>query len=423
VSTPIRSDGTSGEKSPFAVVEGVQFKVVWSCLLLVEMIMTNLSAAAHFQSLAPNAVTKVVELLRLWNGRTTNLVLGAGAMRSAVKLKSINAKHLSYVTQCLGMMMALLPHIYAALMAQLPTKQHALLSEIDKIKREYQDHNEKVLNKFVSIIGGIVEKSLAPQILGTDFESRARDFPIINGEDVKCCVFLEGISANTKKLHQVLNALLPPDHLQDVFSRIFAYLDEKIPSLFTVTSDAENSGAPSFQLPSTVDGKRRMILEVLYTTKALNALSGVHPWDFTAMNVLERKLDYTLPVATTPSLTKEPPTLSQGTTGKDAEAAVVDTEPAAAEISTANDNTATEIESNEITNGTTLEKPFAATRAEDTLPREVDEANSNGDRSLPPEISEQSLKPMENGNGSTDPEKMEVVSDSVQEFHGDDKDG
>lgn len=282
------------EKMPCAVVEGVQYKVVWSCLLLVEMVMTNLSAAAHFQSLAPNAVTKVVELLRLWNARTTNLVLGAGAIHSAARLKSINAKHLSYVTQCLGMLMALLPHIRAALMAQLSAKQHTLLSELDKIKKEYQDHNDKVLNKFVSIIGGIVEQGLAPRIANTDFASREKDFPFEKLEDMKCCVFLEGISNSTRKLHQVLNSLLPPDHLQDVFSRIFAYLDEKIPALFIAATASQNNGSPSFQLPTTDEGKRRFVMEVLYTTKSLNALNGVHPWDFTAMTVLERKMEYKL---------------------------------------------------------------------------------------------------------------------------------
>lgn len=283
------------EKNPSAVVEGVQYKVVWSCLLLVEMVMTNLSAAAHFQTLAPNAVTKVVELLRLWNSRTASLVLGAGAINSAARLKSINAKHLSYVTQCLGIVMALLPHIRAALMAQLPAKQHTLVSELDKIKKEYHEHNDKILNKFVSIIGGIVESGLAPRIANTDFAAREKDFPLVEGEDMKCCVFLEGISNSTRKLHQVLSALLPPDHLQDVFSRIFAYLDEKIPVLFIAATATQSNGSPSFQLPTIEEGKKRFILEVMYTTRTLNALGGVHPWDFTAMTVLERKMDYKLP--------------------------------------------------------------------------------------------------------------------------------
>jgi len=260
--------------------------------------MTNLSSAAYFQqSLATNAVTKVVELMRLYNARTTNLVLGAGAIHSAAKLKSINAKHLSYVTQCLGMMMSLLPHIRAALMAQLPDKQHTLLAGLDNIKKEYTDHNEKVLNKFVSIIGGIVEHGLAPRIVGIDFDDRARNLSTENKDEVECCVFLDGISSSTRKLHHVLNSLLPPDHLQDVFSRIFAHLDQKIPALFvaaTSTTTKTQNDSRHFSFPSTDEGKHMLLLEVAQTTKNLNSLNGVHPWDFTAMNVLERRIDFKL---------------------------------------------------------------------------------------------------------------------------------
>lgn len=326
ISTPVRSvqeDGdndnvnTQTDKKPLAIVEGVSYRVVWSCLLLVEMIMTNLSCAAYFQSLAPNATTKVVELMRLFNSRTTSLVLGAGAIHSAARLKSINAKHLSYVTQCLGMITALLPHIRAALMAQLPAKQHTLLADLDTIKKEYLDHNEKVLNKFVSIIGGIVEHGLAPRITGTDFDARSKDKPIDNPDNIECCVFLDGISSSTRKLHQVLSSLLPPDHLQDVFSRIFAYLDQKIPALFitasTTSPGKESNGSPAFQFPLSDGGKHRLLLEVASLTKSLNALSGVHPWVFTATIVLERRMDYKLPdTITMPPVEAEPETTPEG---------------------------------------------------------------------------------------------------------------
>ena len=293
---------------PTAEVEGVHYKVVWSCLLLVEMVVTNLAAAAHFQSLAVGVVAKVSELLRLFNARTTHLVLGAGAIHSSARLKSINAKHLSLVTQCLGMVLALFPHIRAALMAQLPTKQHTLLKELDKIKRDYVDHNEKVLNKFVTIIGGIVEHGLAPRIANTDFDSRAEKLPALErcGEGVTCCVFLDGVLSNIRKMHHVLRSLLPPDHLQDVFSRIFAYVDQKIPSLL-IEADSSTFGSsapesdpskgtssvstPTFRFPTTNSGKYRLLEEVAHVTRNLNNLDGVHPWDFTSINVLERQLD------------------------------------------------------------------------------------------------------------------------------------
>mmetsp|Transcript_1099 Transcript_1099/g.1541 ORF Transcript_1099/g.1541 Transcript_1099/m.1541 type:complete len:623 (-) Transcript_1099:2461-4329(-) len=290
------------EKMSEAEVEGIRYKVVWSCLLLVEMVMTNLACASQFQALATNLVGKVAELLRLFNSRSTKLVLGAGAIQSAARLKSINAKHLSLVTQCVGMVTAILPHVRAALMAQLPSKQHTLLVDLDKIKKEYAEHSEMVLNKFVNIIGGIVEHGLAPRISSINFDSRAKANPL-PAEDVTgpipCCVFLEGVNTNIKKMHQVLNALLPNVHMQDVFSRIFAYVDQKIPAILISAAAASSaqSDKPAkagFSLPQTDEGKRRMILEVESMTINLNNLAGVRPWDFTAMNVLERKLDYEL---------------------------------------------------------------------------------------------------------------------------------
>jgi vacuolar protein sorting-associated protein 54 len=305
--------GSTEKKAPDAEVEGIRYKTVWSCLLLLEMVMNNIATAAHFQSLASNIISKMSELLRLFNSRTTHLVLGAGAIHSTARLKSINAKHLSLVTQCLGMVIAAFPHIRAALMAQMPPKQHTLLLSLDQIKREFADHNEKVLNKFVTIIGGIVEHGLAPKIGGTNFDARAKTIPPVNGV-VTCCVFVEGVSTNTRKMHQVLTSLLPPDHLQDVFSRIFAFVDQKVPSIFVAAADGtlptkvtpkkgaaaspNNSGTrvaiPTFSFPKTDEGKERMLIEVDIMTEKLNGLEGVQPWDFTAVNVLEKKLEYRL---------------------------------------------------------------------------------------------------------------------------------
>jgi vacuolar protein sorting-associated protein 54 len=318
-------NGGRSEKKPTADVEGINYRVVWSCLLMIEMIMTNLSAASHFGSLAANAVGKVVELLRLFNARATHLVLGAGAIHSTARLKSINAKHLSMVIQSLGMTLALLPHIRAALMAQLPPKQHTLLSDFDKIKKDYLEHSEKVLNKFVTIIGGIVEHGLAPRIANTDFDARARDLPDGENNEIACCVFLDGVASNTRKMHQVLNALLPPDHLQDVFSRIFAYVDQKVPTVFIAAasgSNTLNSAPPSFHFPSTDEGKRRMLLEVDCTTRRLNGLQGVLPWDFTTVNALERKLDYALSLESA----KEPPATDNGAAENGTNGSVPDSE-------------------------------------------------------------------------------------------------
>lgn len=279
-----------------AEVEGSRYKVVWSCLLLLEMVMDDVACAAHFQTLATNMVGKVAELFRLFNTRSTQLVLGAGAIHSAARLKSINAKHLSIVTQCIALILAILPHVRAALMAQLPAKQHALLSDLDKIKMDYSDHNEKILGKLVSIIGGIVEHSLAAKIPQTNFDKIASMSVTQDGGDsFECTPFIDSVMTNTKKMHQVLNVMLPPELLRDVFSQIFAYLDNKVPSLYkdfaAAKADPNVPNKPKFVMPTTEEGKRRMVKEIDHMTKTLNSLAGVQPWHFMTVKVIQRELD------------------------------------------------------------------------------------------------------------------------------------
>ena len=306
VATPMKSaNSTDVEKKPEAEIEGTRYKVVWSCLLLVEMILENISAATHFNSLATNVVTKTAELLRLFNSRTTSLVLGAGAIHSTAKLKSINAKHLSIVTQCLGLILSMFPHVKAALIAQMPERQHNLLSDLDAIKKEYNDHNEKVLNKFASIIGDIIEHSLAPKIGTVDFDKRSKEVPM---DDESCSVFFEGVQTNIRKMHQVLRPLLPPSHLIDVFSRIYALVDQKIPSLLDAAQSpgspkrANARPLPAFVFPKSNEGKKRLLLELEMTTKTLNSFEGVQAWEFTAIRVLERQLDFKLSDQDAPSV-------------------------------------------------------------------------------------------------------------------------
>lgn len=290
------ASGNGRDKMTDAEVEGNRYKVVWSCLLLLEMVMDDVACAAHFQTLATNVVGKVAELFRFFNTRSTQLVLGAGAIHSAARLKSINAKHLSIVTQCIALALAVLPHIRAALMAQLPAKQHALLSDLDKIKLDYSDHSEKILAKLVSIIGGIVEHSLAAKIPQTNFDNLAGTASSsVENDILEPTPFIDSVLTNTKKMHQVLNVMLPPDLLRDVFSQIFAYLDQKVPSLYknfaAVRIDPNAPNKTRFSMPTTEYGKRRMVSEVDHMTKTLNCLDGVQPWHFTATKVLERELD------------------------------------------------------------------------------------------------------------------------------------
>ena len=54
---------------------------------------------------------------------------------------------------------ALLPHIRAALLAQIPPKHQLLLTELDRVSHEYLDHHSQLLSKFASIVSDMTESS------------------------------------------------------------------------------------------------------------------------------------------------------------------------------------------------------------------------------------------------------------------------
>jgi vacuolar protein sorting-associated protein 54 len=132
------------ERKREAVVDGAKYKAVWTSLVLVEMQVQMLRLAALFPAVATDVLTRSVDLLRLYNSRTTQLVLGAGAIHSAAKLRSISAKHLALCAQSLALVRALVPHMRAALAAQLSRKHQNLLAEMDGVSHDFLEHHDKV---------------------------------------------------------------------------------------------------------------------------------------------------------------------------------------------------------------------------------------------------------------------------------------
>jgi len=267
-----------------AVVDGARFKVVWSCLFLVDTVNSLLSMAAHFPMLATDVLSKVVELLRLFNSRATQLVLLAGAMHSAARLPKITGKHLALSAQCLGLLLSLLPHVRAALALQLPPRQHLLLVELDRVQQDLREHHERILAKFVSIVGEIVD-SLSRSLPTTDWD---RTMPLSadntsggaggagGGEGAAAAAasaaagtagasqFVADTIKNAQTMHKVLSANLPPEQVQEIFSRIFELLNRKLPLYFETVS------------PATPAGQQRLVDDIQHLTHSLERLRGIN---------------------------------------------------------------------------------------------------------------------------------------------------
>jgi hypothetical protein len=118
--------------------------------------------------------------------------------------------------------------VRAALVSHLPPKQHVLLSELDTVKQDYLEHHERILSKFVSIVAEIVH-SLSKSVVAADWDRTTTSSSQGAQEGSQgSCPFVADVIKNTTTMHKVLSAQLPPEQVQEIFTRIFELLNRKV---------------------------------------------------------------------------------------------------------------------------------------------------------------------------------------------------
>ena len=93
---PHHSNGSSStppSSSKHLYIEERKYFAVSATLKMLEALVDYLRVITNLSLLTTDAMSRVIEFLKAFNSRTCQVVLGAGAMRSA-GLKNITAKHL-----------------------------------------------------------------------------------------------------------------------------------------------------------------------------------------------------------------------------------------------------------------------------------------------------------------------------------------
>lgn len=205
-------------------VKGVSFTLVGTGVMLVKMLGDYSSLAEAMPDTSPEVVRCVVELLRTFNARATDLVLGARAMHTAA-LKRITAKHLALTCQTLGAVLALLPSLRASLIMRLPPSQHVLLGELARVTGDYMSHEQAILAKFVAIVKDLLVRCVVDM----------RALPWGDSEQPLAVPTppMRELAKGVTTLHRILAPVLRHEQLLDVFVRITVMVGAQAPVQYT----------------------------------------------------------------------------------------------------------------------------------------------------------------------------------------------
>ncbi|CAL5412674.1 unnamed protein product [Camellia sinensis] len=131
---------------------GVHYHMVNCGLILLKMLSEYIDINNNLPALSSEVVHRVVEILKFFNTRTCQLVLGTGALQVA-GLKSITSKHLALASQVISFMDGIIPEIRRILFMKVPeTRKALLLSEIDRVALDYKIHRDEIHTKLVQIM-------------------------------------------------------------------------------------------------------------------------------------------------------------------------------------------------------------------------------------------------------------------------------
>jgi vacuolar protein sorting-associated protein 54 len=198
------SDRTSVAKPlPYLDVNSQKFVVVSSVITLINMIFEYCKCATEIPALSADLLTRLLDLLRQFNARVSQLVLCAGATQVA-GLKTITSRNLLVSSRCLTLILVLLPYLKTHFGQILPEKHRHMLKHFDETKRLYIEHVQKVNDKVISVVKELFSVNL------NKWEAKP---PVPSSQ-------FKEISQHLQRLYLNIEDTLPEEELNQLFFEI-----------------------------------------------------------------------------------------------------------------------------------------------------------------------------------------------------------
>ena len=273
-STPNGTVPAGKKETRPAYIDDTRYILVSSAASLLTTIDAFLSLTAALPSMTPQISTSLLDVLRTFNSRSCQLILGAGATRSA-GLKNITTKHLALASQALSFIIALVPYMRECVRRHVPAGQTNILAEFDKTKRLYQDHQSGIHDKLVEIM---TSRSSAhvKAMNAINFDNAAA------GSEDKPSAYMETLTKETLTLHRVLSRHLGEVDVSMIMRQIFSgYRDQWTKAFGDIDVKTEAGekrllrDAEAFESKlSKVDGFGDIGKEILGVVKAKVSVGG-----------------------------------------------------------------------------------------------------------------------------------------------------
>lgn len=229
----------AGRSSPQTLLYGgVGYHMVNCGLILLKMLLEYVDISKCLPALSSEVIHRVVEILKMFNTRTCQLVLGAGAMQVS-GLKSITSKHLALASQIISFIYAIMPEIQRVLFQKVPeSRKGLLLLEIERVAQDFKVHRDEIHSKLVQIMRErlLINLRKLPQIV--------EHWNAPEDNDPQPSQFAKAVTKEVSYLHRILSQILLENDVQTIFRKVVqifhSHIFEEFSKLDISTPEAKN---------------------------------------------------------------------------------------------------------------------------------------------------------------------------------------
>lgn len=202
--------------------KGLAYHMVNCGLILVKMLSEYIEMIMYLPAQSPEIGQRLVEILKFFNTRTAQLVLGAGAMQVS-GLKSITSKHLALSSQVIGFTYAVIPEIRRILFSKVPeTRKSVIAFEFDRVTQDYKIHQDEIHSKLVQIM----KERLLFHLRG--LPEIVESWNSSDDSDPQPSQFARSITKEVNVLQRVLSRTLHEFEVQSVFRQVVVIFHAQI---------------------------------------------------------------------------------------------------------------------------------------------------------------------------------------------------
>lgn len=252
----VGSNNTDGkEKVRLAMIDEQKYILPVSPIAMLQTIESIEHLTVGIPGMGQELASVLLDCLRQFNSRTSQLVLGAGATRTA-GLKNITTKHLALSSQGLSFIIALMPYVREFFRRYLaPNSAGQIMSDFDRARYAFQEHQNSIHEKLIDIMSGRATMHVR-SMQAIDWTESAQSDP----EGVS--KYMETLTKETATLQKVLAKHLGEGVVMSIMGPVFQSYRQQLQEAFEgveIHSEAE---------------KKRMLNDVTYFSSKVGRLEG-----------------------------------------------------------------------------------------------------------------------------------------------------